>query len=93
MRVARNHGGSSRYLCLWIDAHADINTPQTTESETSSGCPMSFVMGLDKDGYPPEFSWVPQCLKPNKIAYIGEDVDDESVFYSENVIRHFHVPH
>lgn len=63
---------------LWIDAHADINSPKTTDSGNLHGCPMSFVMGIDSDSYPPEFSWVPQNLKPNKIAYIGlRDVDAE----------------
>lgn len=61
---------------LWIDAHADINSPKTTDTGNLHGCPMSFVMGIDEDLYPPEFSWVPQLLKPNKIAYIGlRDVD------------------
>ena len=80
---------------LWIDAHADINTPQTTESGNLHGCPMSFVMGLDKDSYPPEFSWVPQCLKPNKIAYIGlRDVDDgEKRILRENNIPAFSMYH
>lgn len=80
---------------LWIDAHADINTPQTTESGNLHGCPMSFVMGLDKDSYPPEFAWVPQCLKTDKIAYIGlRDVDDgEKRILRENNIPAFSMYH
>ncbi|KAG7195412.1 Arginase, catabolizes arginine to ornithine and urea [Scheffersomyces spartinae] len=61
---------------LWIDAHADINSPATTDSGNLHGCPMSFVMGIHKESYPPCFDWVPQNLKPSKIAYIGlRDVD------------------
>lgn len=61
---------------LWIDAHADINTPSCTESGNLHGCPVSFLMGLDKESYPPELQWVPAVLKTNKIAYIGlRDVD------------------
>lgn len=80
---------------LWIDAHADINTPKTTDSGNLHGCPMSFVMGLDKDSYPPEFAWVPQCLKPSKIAYIGlRDVDDgEKRILKENNIAAFSMYH
>lgn len=61
---------------LWIDAHADINSPKTSESGNLHGCPVSFVMGIDRDSYPPEYGWVPAKLKPNRIAYIGlRDVD------------------
>lgn len=61
---------------LWIDAHADINSPKTTDSGNLHGCPISFLMGVDRDSYPPEFDWIPQVLKHNKIAYIGlRDVD------------------
>ncbi|CAO3674436.1 unnamed protein product [Umbelopsis vinacea] len=41
---------------IWIDAHADINTPATTDSGNMHGCPVSFVMGLAGDV--PEFSWI-----------------------------------
>lgn len=61
---------------LWIDAHADINSPKTTDSGNLHGCPMSFVLGIDQESFPPEFGWVPAKLKPGKIAYIGlRDVD------------------
>ncbi|CAL9738154.1 hypothetical protein MOSE0_N04522 [Monosporozyma servazzii] len=62
---------------LWIDAHADINTLESTDSGNLHGCPVSFLMGLNKDSEcPPSLKWVPGNLKPNKIVYIGlRDVD------------------
>lgn len=62
---------------LWIDAHADINTLESTESGNLHGCPVSFLMGLDKDNECPEaLKWVPGNLRPEKIAYIGlRDID------------------
>lgn len=61
---------------LWIDAHADINSPKTSESGNLHGCPVSFLMGIHKDLYPPEYDWIKPVLKPLKIAYIGlRDVD------------------
>lgn len=63
---------------LWIDAHADINTSISTETGNLHGCPVSFLLGLNKQHCPPSLEWVPHCLKPNKIAYIGlRDVDSE----------------
>ncbi|CUM54827.1 unnamed protein product [Debaryomyces fabryi] len=80
---------------LWVDAHADINTPKTTDLGNLHGCPLSFVMGLDSDSYPKEFSWVPQLLKANKIAYIGlRDVDEgEKRILKENNIAAFSMYH
>ena len=59
---------------IWVDAHADINTPETTESGNLHGCPVSFLMGL---GLPVKaFSWLKPCLKKTNIVYIGlRDVD------------------
>lgn len=74
---------------LWIDAHADINSPKTSESGNLHGCPVSFIMGIDKDSYPPEFDWVPAKLKPNRIAYIGlRDVDDGE----KKILREHNIP-
>lgn len=63
---------------LWIDAHADINTLESTDSGNLHGCPVSFLLGLNKDDptAPDSFKWVPGTLKPEKIVYIGlRDVD------------------
>ncbi|CAB4255778.1 similar to Saccharomyces cerevisiae YPL111W CAR1 Arginase, responsible for arginine degradation, expression responds to both induction by arginine and nitrogen catabolite repression [Maudiozyma barnettii] len=62
---------------LWIDAHADINTLESTDSGNLHGCPVSFLMGLNKpEDTPTALKWCPGTLKPNKIAYIGlRDVD------------------
>lgn len=60
---------------LWIDAHADINTLESTMSGNLHGCPVSFLMGLNEN-VPESLQWVPKNLRPNKIAYIGlRDVD------------------
>jgi arginase len=64
---------------IWVDAHADINTPSTTKSGNLHGCPVAFAMGLDKENWPPHFKWmddIKNFVKPNQITYIGlRDVD------------------
>ena len=62
---------------LWIDAHADINTLESTDSGNLHGCPVSFLMGLNgPENTPDALKWCPGSLKPSKIAYIGlRDVD------------------
>lgn len=64
---------------IWVDAHADINTPSTTKSGNLHGCPVAFAMGLDKENWPPHFKWLDSLktlVKPEQITYIGlRDVD------------------
>ncbi|SCU85009.1 LAMI_0C09780g1_1 [Lachancea mirantina] len=80
---------------LWIDAHADINTPTTTGSGNLHGCPVSFLLGLDSENTPDALRWVPKCLKPSRIAYVGlRDVDEgEKKLLRDNGIAAFSMYH
>lgn len=73
---------------VWIDAHADINTVESTTSGNIHGMPVSFLLGLSKIS---EFDWVKADLKPNKIVYIGlRDVDaGEKRILKDNNIKAF----
>jgi arginase len=74
---------------IWVDAHADINTAETTDTGNIHGMPVSFLLGL---GSPvEEFSWVKPALKASRIAYIGlRDVDaGEKRILREQGIRAF----
>ncbi|TFK33139.1 hypothetical protein BDQ12DRAFT_691548 [Crucibulum laeve] len=56
-------------LCVvWVDAHADINTPETTDLGWLHGMPVSFLLGISNV---PEYSWTKGKLHPSRIAYIG----------------------
>ncbi|KAK7040911.1 Arginase, catabolizes arginine to ornithine and urea [Paramarasmius palmivorus] len=74
---------------VWIDAHADINTPETTESGNIHGMPVSFLLGIA--GKVPEYDWVKPALKANRLVYIGlRDVDSgEKRILKENNIKAF----
>ena len=43
---------------IWVDAHADINTPETSESGHVHGMPMSFLTGIAKEDDPTMFGWL-----------------------------------
>uniref|UniRef100_A0ABI7YQ16 Arginase-2, mitochondrial n=3 Tax=Felidae TaxID=9681 RepID=A0ABI7YQ16_FELCA len=66
-------------LCvIWVDAHADINTPLTTSSGNLHGQPVSFLLRELQDKVPqlPGFSWIKPCISSPSIVYIGlRDVD------------------
>lgn len=74
---------------IWVDAHADINTVESTDSGNIHGMPVSFLMGLGSKV--PEFSWVKPALKTDSIVYIGlRDVDaGEKKILRENNIKAF----
>ena len=76
---------------VWVDAHADINTAQTTPSGNMHGMPVSLLMKLIKNQECQKaFSWLP-TLKPENIVYIGlRDIDPgEEVILKENKIRYY----
>nr|APV46198.1 arginase [Ustilago esculenta] len=82
---------------IWIDAHADINTPDTTESGNLHGCPVSFLLGLEGTDVAPFSSWVPSkpLLRPDSLVYIGlRDIDaGERKMLRENNIKAFSMHH
>ncbi|KAJ3415182.1 Arginase, catabolizes arginine to ornithine and urea [Chytridiales sp. JEL 0842] len=74
---------------IWVDAHADINTPETTETGNLHGCPVSFLTGLA--GKVDAFKWLKPCLPLDRIVYIGlRDVDAaEKKILRDNGIKAF----
>ncbi|KAH8158657.1 hypothetical protein CIB48_g9597 [Xylaria polymorpha] len=78
---------------IWVDAHADINTPETSDSGNIHGMPVAFVSGLAKEERPEYFGWLKSehLLNFNKLVYIGlRDVDaGEKKILRENGIKAF----
>ncbi|KAG2019991.1 arginase [Coprinopsis cinerea AmutBmut pab1-1] len=74
---------------VWVDAHADINTVESTDTGNIHGMPLSFLLGLGSKV--PEFSWVKPLLKNDSLVYIGlRDVDPgEKAILRENNIKAF----
>ena len=69
---------------LWIDAHADLNTPKISSSGNMHGMPVGLMMEgvLSETGeaLPRSLDWLSEYpkLNPNQIVYIGlRDVDFE----------------
>ncbi|KAI1456106.1 arginase-like protein [Annulohypoxylon moriforme] len=78
---------------IWVDAHSDINTPETSGSGNIHGMPVSFVTGLAKEEKPEYFGWLKSehMLNLKKLVYIGlRDVDSgEKKILRENGIKAF----
>jgi arginase len=72
---------------VWVDAHADLNTPDSSNSGNMHGMPLAFLMGLlnqQEIHSLPNMQWFEPCLKPSDVVYIGlRDVDD----YEKEMIK------
>ncbi|KAI4876888.1 hypothetical protein NFI96_027126, partial [Prochilodus magdalenae] len=82
-------------LCLiWVDAHADINTPLTSPSGNLHGQSVAFMLKELQDKMPdvPGFSWMKPFLKARDLVYIGlRDVDPgEQIKYSLQAVSVCH---
>ncbi|KAF3763423.1 arginase and proline metabolism [Cryphonectria parasitica EP155] len=78
---------------IWVDAHADINTPETSGSGNVHGMPVAFLTGLAREDKEEYFGWLQEenRLSLRKLVYIGlRDVDaGEKRILRENGIRAF----
>lgn len=78
---------------IWVDAHADINTPETSDSGNIHGMPVAFLTGLATEKPDAPFGWLKQDQRLNvsKLVYIGlRDVDrGEKKILREHGIKAF----
>ncbi|KAI4189130.1 MAG: hypothetical protein L6R41_001678 [Letrouitia leprolyta] len=78
---------------IWVDAHADINTPETSGSGNIHGMPVAFLTRLAEEKREDVFGWLKEDHKISlkKLVYIGlRDVDPgEKKILRENGIRAF----
>ena len=66
--AAHAHSENRPFFVLWLDAHSDIHTPQSSESGNLHGTPMGYVTGRRGfDGYPA----LPAPVDPANVCMIG----------------------
>ncbi|ERS98853.1 arginase [Sporothrix schenckii 1099-18] len=71
-------GPRGEMAVIWVDAHADINTPETSGSGNIHGMPVAFLTGIASDTNKDYFGWLrpEHRLNVTKLVYIGlRDVD------------------
>lgn len=93
--IRERHGAAQDLAVIWVDAHADINTPESSSSGNIHGMPVAFLAGLAKvpKEDPEVFGWLGDEHRINvkKLVYIGlRDVDlPEKKILRENGIKAF----
>ncbi|XP_076123130.1 arginase-1 [Alosa pseudoharengus] len=81
LAIGSIHGHAScrgELSVVWVDAHADINTPLTSTTGNIHGQPMSYLIHELHSKIPalPSFSWLKPCVRAKDLVYIGlRDVD------------------
>ena len=65
--LASLHGAGG---VLWIDAHADVNTPETSPSGNVHGMPLAAALGLAGDAFATD-AWPLPALDPRRVVLLG----------------------
>jgi arginase len=61
--------------CIWLDAHSDMNTPDTSPSGNVHGMPLSAVMGYGMEELHDLFGFKPK-IEPQNVVLVGvRDLD------------------
>jgi arginase len=55
---------------IWLDAHGDLNTPETTPSGNVHGMPLAAALGTIQDGFASD-AWPLPSLDPARVSLIG----------------------
>ena len=71
MALARGPGG-----VVWIDAHGDLNTPETSPSGNVHGMVLAAALGLAGEAFRRE-EWQIPAVEPGKLALVGVRSLDE----------------
>lgn len=103
-KAVRERTGREMAL-IWVDAHADINTPETSDSGNVHGMPVAFLTRLAQEKKRTEtatngdskedlpFTWIEDdmTVSLSKLVYIGlRDVDrGEKAILRENGVKAF----
>ena len=73
---------------LWLDAHSDFHTPQTTQSGNLHGTPLAYLTGRGGfDGFPP----VPHPVPEDQVCILGlrsVDAAERAMIEASAVRRH-----
>ena len=60
---------------IWIDAHADMNTPETSPSGNVHGMPLAALLGLGPDQLSSIFGFSPKVQPENTVLVGVRDID------------------
>lgn len=88
--LAQAYNAHGRIGVIWVDAHADLNTPDTSPSQAMHGMPLAAMLGMGDPDFVALAGDKP-ALKPENIFYLGlRDVDPGEWEYMDQLgIHHY----
>jgi len=91
--LARAKNAHGKIGVIWIDAHADLNTPETSNSQAMHGMPVAALLGMGDEDFAGIGGGTQPVLKPEHIVYLGiRDVEPaEEEYMRELGIRGYNV--
>jgi arginase len=60
---------------VWIDAHSDINTPETSPSGNVHGMPLAALLGMGPDALTKIYGYAPKMLAENTVIVGVREID------------------
>ena len=70
---------TNEFVVIWIDAHGDLNTHETSPTSNLHGMPLRLLLG---DGHPGFLEQIPCFIAPSQVAFLGtRDLDSEEKHY------------
>jgi len=60
---------------LWVDAHSDVNTPETSPSGNVHGMPLAALLGLGPEPLAKIFGYMPKIAPENTVLIGVRDID------------------
>jgi arginase len=69
---------------IWLDAHSDINTPETSPSGNVHGMPVAALLGMEPRALSHLFNWSPKILAEHTVLIGLRDIDETE---RENIRR------
>jgi arginase len=90
--LARARAAHGRIGLIWVDAHPDLNTWETTSSKAMHGMPVAALLGMADETFS-GLGGGKAVLNPRHVHYIGiRDIDPGERAYIEQLgIRHVNV--
>ena len=66
---------NQRVGLLWIDAHSDMNSPETSPTGNVHGMPLGALLGLGPEPLSEIFGWTPKVAPENTVLLGVRDID------------------
>ena len=74
--VSKHHHDREQSIgCLWIDAHADMNTPESSPSGNIHGMPFAALLGYGPDALTKIFGYAPKLRAKDSVLVGARDLD------------------